>query len=241
MAFIVDIVIAVILLVSVLVGRKRGLVKTLFGCLSLVAAIVVAAMFGSYAGDLIKETEFFEGISENVARDISEYFDKTAKKGVENITSSDLDLEASPAGSLLVRLGIDSGGLEKAYIGALEKGAENVKADVVNAVQGPVLECLADAMGTLAVFILSLIALKLLSYVFDGIAKLPILSTVNKFGGLLAGAVSGVLLVFVLCMILNVVLPYFPENNIVYIGMEKDTVLYSFFLSLNPVILLLFS
>lgn len=241
MAFIVDIVIVVILLLSIYLGYRRGFVKTIFGCLSLVAAIILASMFGSHAGNLIKGTKMFGDVSENIATEISEYFDKTAKEGIENAMSAQVSLESSPLGNVLVRLGIDAQSVEKGYVSALQKGAANVKQEVVDAVSGPVLDCLANAMGTLIVFILSLIALKLLSYLVDGIAKLPLLKTVNKFGGLAAGAVSGIIFVFVLCMITQVILPYIPENPVVYVGMDKDTWLYSFFLSLNPVILLLFS
>ena len=241
MAFVVDIVIVAILLTSVFLGYKRGLVKTVFNCLSLVVAIILASMFGAYAGNLIKSTKIFNDVSENIASEISDYFDKTAKEGIENAMSADINLEASPVGNLLLRLGIDSESVEKGYVDALQKGAENVKENVTDAVAGPVLDCLARAMGTLIVFIISLIALKILSFLVDGLAKLPVLKTFNKFGGLVAGAASGIIFVFVLCMVTQVVLPYIPENPVVYMGMDKDTVLYSFFLSLNPVILLLFS
>ena len=41
-------------------------------------------------------------------------------------------------------------------------------------------------------------------------------------------------------MIVEILLPYIPQNPVIYAGMEKDTILYNFFVNLNPVILLLF-
>lgn len=241
MAYIVDIIIGIVLLVSIFFGYRRGLVKTVFGCLSLIAAIILASHFGPFAGGLIKETKLFGDVSENLACEISLYFDKTAKEGIESITSKNLNLDSSPAGDMLLRLGIDSEKLCDGYVKALSKGAENVKEDVIDAVSGPILDCIANAAGTLIVFILSLIALKLLSVIIDRIARLPILKTVNKFGGILAGALSGFVGVFILCTILELLLPCIPENPVIYPGMENDTILYSFFLGLNPVILLIFS
>ena len=98
MAFVVDIVIVAILLTSVFLGYKRGLVKTVFNCLSLVVAIILASMFGAYAGNLIKSTKIFNDVSENIASEISDYFDKTAIEGIENAMSADINLEASPVG-----------------------------------------------------------------------------------------------------------------------------------------------
>ena len=45
---------------------------------------------------------------------------------------------------------------------------------------------------------------------------------------------------FLLCMALEVLMPYIPKNPVIYAGMEKDTVLYGFFVNINPFIFLLF-
>ena len=54
-----------------------------------------------------------------------------------------------------------------------------------------------------------------------------------------AGIISGFIGVFALCMIMETMLPIIPENPVVYVGMSEHTLLYRFFVNLNPVISLL--
>ena len=66
------------------------------------------------------------------------------------------------------------------------------------------------------------------------------LNGINRLGGFVVGLVLGIFSVYILCMIVEILLPYIPQNPVIYAGMEKDTILYNFFVNLNPVILLLF-
>ncbi len=240
MAYICDIVIALVIILSVVIGCKRGLVKTAFKCLSLAAAILVAYFFGSYAGSFIKDTKVYEDFSLKTKNAITSRFDQIEAEGLAAAEKAKQEFSESDIAKTLSRFGLETDSFYEKYESAMNKGTENAKEKFAVDAAQTVMSCLANALGTLIVFVLALIALKLLSLLFDSIFKLPVLKTVNKVGGLILGLVFGLALSFVLCMAVEILLPYIPENPVIYAGMEKDTVLYSFFLNLNPVILLLF-
>lgn len=240
MAYIADIVIAVIILVSVILGYRRGLVKTAFGCLSFAAAIVIAYFFGSYAGDFIKSTDVYDSLSDKATAAISERFDEAEKEGLNKAKENFSEFENSGIGKTLERLGLETDSLYEKYEHQMNEGTENAKEKFAVEAAGKIMDCLANALGVLVTFVLSLVALKILSKICDSIFKLPVLSAINKTGGVILGLALGIVTAFAVCMAVEILLPYIPENPVFYIGMQNDTMLYNFFVNLNPVILLLF-
>jgi uncharacterized membrane protein required for colicin V production len=240
LAYICDIVIAVIVLVSAIVGRKRGFVKTAFGLLSFVCAIVLSYFFGSYAGDYIKTTSVYEDLSRKATLSISEYIDKTAEAELEKLQIRDEEMSESEIVKTLERLGLETDSFYDRYEDAIKEGTENAKEKFAQNAATKVMECLANALGVLVTFVLSLVALKILGFLVDRLFRLPVLNGINRLGGFIVGLVLGIFSVYILCMIVEILLPYIPQNPVIYAGMEKDTILYNFFVNLNPVIFVLF-
>lgn len=102
------------------------------------------------------------------------------------------------------------------------------------------MTALSNAAGFIIVFLLSRILLRILRNILDAIAHLPLIKSANKLGGLAAGFVLGAAVVFVLTAICELLLPYLPENPVLYPGMHGKTVLYSLFAGINPIFLILF-
>ena len=240
MAYICDIVIAVIILISAIVGKKRGFVKTAFGLLSFICAIAISYFFGSYAGEFIKTTSVYDDLSQKVTASISEYFDEVAEEQLEKIQLRDEKMSESGMVKNLERLGLETDSFYDRFEDAIKEGTENAKEKFARNAAVKVMECLANALGVLATFVVSLVALKILGFLVDRLFRLPVLNGINRLGGLVVGVVLGLFSVYILCMIVEILLPYIPKNPVIYAGMEKDTILYNFFVNLNPVILLLF-
>lgn len=278
MAFIVDIIIVATLLLSVLFGYKRGFIKTLFSCFSLIAAIVLAAIFGGPVGGIIKNSPLFDGISGGVTKEITEQVDSLSEAEMPLVQQNDNreamlsaadeesdtsnmqnteqakntgrkiieDFSNTDFGRTVFKLGVDSEQIKNDFgnaidnsIGALSQ-SDSVKGLLVSLIAGPVLDCVAAALGTVIVFVLALILLKIACFFLDKVFRLPLLSSVNKYGGLVAGVVSGFITVFVLCMAAQALIPVIPQNPILYSGMEDNTLLYGFFTGINPVSLFVF-
>lgn len=235
-----DLVIALILAVSAVRGYRSGFVKTAFGCLTLVAAILLSYFFGSYAADFIRTTDIYDSTKEGIRSVISDKFEGIKDEGLKDIENSRNSFEDSDMAKNLERLGLDTSSLFERYERSIEESAGNAMGDFAEETSEKIAHCLANALGVLVVFILSLIALKLLSAVLNSVFTLPVLNVINKLAGLVTGMVLGMLVCFVLCTAVEILIPHIPRNPVIYAGMENDTYLYRFFLNLNPVILLLF-
>ncbi len=238
MAFIVDIAIVILFIISIASGLKKGLIKTLFGTLSLILAIIFAISFGKSAGALIKGTEAFKQMSDSMNDYIASYFDDMLESGS---SKSQAEADKDAFDKLLKLFGADTDEIYDEYQNALQSGAENAKEDFAIKAANVITDCAATLLGTLAVFILSLAALKLLRLILEGIFKLPVLNAVNKIGGFALGVVRGALGAAVLCTVISIIIPYIPSNPVLYLGMENDTVIYKAILGLNPLLLLLFN
>lgn len=240
MVYIIDIIIILLIALSVYLGYKRGFVKTVFSCFSLVIALFSASVFGPYIGAFIKTTPVYGTMAGSIKAEISEYFDDALENGQELSHTKDGD-ESSALASSLFRFGFDMQQVKEGYENALESGAENAKEQISEKMTDKALSCFANALGMLIAFILSLILLRVISSLLSQVVKLPLLSTLNRLSGLVAGFVFGVFGVFVLCMAVEILLPFIPKNPVIYMGIDKQTTLYGMFLDLNPVILLLFA
>lgn len=237
MKYVIDVVIAAILVFSVIRGFKRGFIKTVFSCFAVVVALGLAYFFGPMVGDFIRTTDVYANVEEKVDTQIEQYFESKAGTSVQNPLE---DGSLADSFATLDRLGINVEELYGNYENAVAQGSHNLQEGFTENVASPILKALSTALGAIAVFVASLIVLKLLSLVLGGIFSLPVLKQLNHVAGLAAGAVFGVLMVFALCLIVEVILPYLPENPVLYMGMDKDTVLYGFFVKMSPMFFLLF-
>ena len=231
MEYIVDIVIIAIIVISVIAGCSRGLVKTVFGCFGVIAALACAFFLAQPAGEFIKGTAVYGKMSLRVVEIVDGYLDggaQSAQAQLDEFMNSDLS-------GTLTRLGFDIESAADTYVEKLDEAGNGFAVYITD----KVLSFLATALGALAVFLLSLILIKLLGFILECIVKLPVLKTVNRVGGGIAGAVSGIITVYIFCMALEIILPYIPDNPVIYMGMAENTFIYRYFASFNPATLIL--
>ena len=159
---IVDIVILGIVALSLLMGARRGLFRTLAELVSTIAAYVIASLLTG--GLAAAAAEWLRPIAEErLSALVSEYLSGA--------------LEKAPA---FLTAGVLEEFLERAVPEAIvEQGLYNI----------------AYALVFVAVFLLALIALRILIRMVDTVLKLPLLHEVNTLGGAAAGALKGAVLV----------------------------------------------
>ena len=121
MEFIVDIVIIAIIVVSSVIGYKKGIVNTIFGCFAVAAALVCAFFLAPHAGNFLKETSVYEKMSTRVVEIVDGYLDG----GTENIESQLKELSESSLSVTLSRLGFDFKAEADGYIERLDEAGNN--------------------------------------------------------------------------------------------------------------------
>lgn len=236
MQYIADVVLASVILFNLIRGRRRGLVKTVFGLVSVVAAIILAYAFGSTAGKMLRETKAYEDLTLRTEKSLVQYIEKSVSEDSEKAYESITD---TPFVKQLEALGIDAKKQLEEYSDSFKEGAEETAKEISKNLAQPLLEALSNAVGTVAVFFGAIVVFWILSKLLTTLCGLPFLRAVNKAGGTVLGFALGLIYAFVLCAVIKLIIPYVPQNPVIYPGMEKDTLLYGFFAGINPLYIFL--
>ena len=236
MQYIIDIILALIIVLNTVMGLKKGFVKTVFGLASVIIAVVLAYIFGSSAGSLLRTTKAYDNICDSTKESLSEYFEKEAlenkEKAFENIGSLAFVKQ-------LESMGVDTQKELERYAEALDSSAKEASSVLSEKFAVPILEFFSNILGTILVFIVSLLGMWLLSIVLRGIFSLPFLRGLNKTGGFITGLLLGLFYAFLICMVVKSLIPCLPKNPVIFEGMENKTVLYGLLSKFNPIYILL--
>ena len=181
-ALIADVVIAAALVLAVVVGAHKGLVKSLAG---------VVIVVGAFIGASFVANAFAEPVAEWLGPMIEENM-------MEKLTGQ----ETADAESLLESLHFSGERLQQMVDEVMGKVKET-GADLLSAVTDIVAHSVAYAGVYLVAFLALLVLLWLLMKPVELVVKLPLLRTVNAVGGGALGLVWGALLVFLAVWLLQ--------------------------------------
>lgn len=187
MIYVLDAIVVALFLLCVGLGWRRGFVRTVSGLLALIAAVLVAAVFSAPIAKAvytnIAAPKITAALSEQIEGDV-----------LPSETQLDTALEHLPpfVTTLLESKGLDSGAAILAKVDALDAGesaAEGITRQVIAPIAVSVLQLLCSVLLFVITYIVAAIVLRAL----DVVAKLPLIKQMNRFLGLLAGAVTGCL------------------------------------------------
>lgn len=235
MQYVIDLAIAAIVVFNLIRGRRRGLVKTVFGLVSVTAAIIIAYIFGGNAGVMLRKTALYENITDGAEKKITDYMEKSFTEDSDDAYDNIAD---SSFVKRLEALGVDAKKELEGYTVSFEEGARNTAREISKKLVNPVLEAVSNVVGTILVFAGAIVVFWILSKLLTSLFRLPFLNSVNKAGGTILGAILGLIYAFVFCTVIKLIIPYVPQNPIIYSGMENETLLYGFFAAVNPLHLL---
>ncbi len=210
-AIIADIVIAVVLVLAVVQGAHKGLVKSLAGVVIMAAAFIGASFVAN-------------ALAEPVAQWLGPVIE-------ENILEKLTTENAADAESMLSVFHFDGESLQQMVDEVTDKVKETGM-DLLHAVSDSVAQSVAYAVVYLAAFLVLLLVLWLLMKPIHLLVKLPVLRTVNALGGGALGLIWGVLLVFLAVWLLQ-------RFDLVLTGeMVENSRLLQFFVHNSPLSLL---
>lgn len=224
--FVYDIVIVLALLLFVWLGYKRGLVLTLCSLL----AVFVALIGASFLSDALAEP-VAKAIEPAVTRSIHDTVTSYRQRAPEvGATSEDEEawLQQLPLNEVLEPL-MESKffqGFAESFQQAVDDKATEIITHAARELAHYVAVQIARTIIFVAAFAAVLIAWHLLSRALDLVARLPVLSTVNAWGGGAVGLVRGALIVFIAVWLLRD--SYIPREAV------EGSVLLRFFAGANP-------
>lgn len=178
MGMVLDIILLVILLLSLILGYKKGLIGVAFNLFAFLVALVVTwILYTPITNIVINNTEIDDGIKNAII-----------EKGVIKTQENEVKEEENNVNKYVQQ-----------YV---TTPITNTTNDVIEETAKVVSEKVVAIGVAIVLFIIVRIALILLKFVAEIIAKLPIIKQFNKAGGLIYGAIRGMFIIYVLLAIL---------------------------------------
>lgn len=200
--FAYDLAAAAILLLFALWGSRKGLVLTLCSLLAVFVALIGAAFLSDALAEPVAKA-----VEPMVAARIQESLTEAIQS--TEFVSADGGVAQSPEEVALA--GVIQHlketelfqGFADAFQNAVDNGVAEVTANAAQSLAHFVAVQIARMVLFAVAFFAILIAWFFLSHALDLVAKLPVLNTLNRWGGAAAGLVKGALVLFILCWLLR--------------------------------------
>ena len=194
MSLVFDGIILCAAVIAVVLGVKRGFVKSIMGVGTLIAALFVAFAFTPTISPYIENTAFIQEIGDG----ITETIQSLSQSGENTYDLRKLfgDMPESFRQSL-ERYGADADELSAAVKPTSDADAAHVD-DLAARIADPVSGAIAGVLAFLGLFVATVVVLKILTWSLDLVFQLPVLKTANTMLGFVLGAVCALVWAWVL-------------------------------------------
>lgn len=216
--YLADAVIVVIFLLFIILGVKRGFVRSVLDLVGTLAAMLVSMWFSGIAAQWV----FSTFLQESLTRQIAE-----ALQSAPAADAADAVLSVVPE---ILRGGLEAFGITSDAINQAVAGTSGQAAAAVVAVLSPMVVSVLRGLFALVLFVFLLVIFRILSGVVCRIFRLPVLRQLDKGLGILLGITQAVLITVLLCFcaqaLISVSSPWLVETI-------QASQVYQFYLSLG--------
>ncbi len=182
-----DMVMLAVIVLAVIIGKSKGLFRMLYSLLIIFVAIFLANLFSPYVAKGIEQLKVKEKLQVKLSA------------AIESVVLE--ENETTGLGETLDKLKLPDS--VKKYI--TEKSgelAEKKGKELADRLSVEITVLIIRILGYVAVALIVIIALVAISVALKIVRKLPVLETIDAAGGGIAGLLTGVLVVFVVCLCL---------------------------------------
>lgn len=184
-------------------GHSKGLVHIVLSLGSTLAAVIIAAMLAGPVNDYIADNT---GIYTAIEKQTGKLLDKEEgdnKHALQTPVSGDENAFKNSARQVMNSLGVPVS-VQDTLLGV--DIAELAK-DGVRTAQDLVIKAVTKCVGVAIIFILLFVIMKIVLAIviraMDLLNKLPIIGDINQFAGMIAGAVYGIVIVWLALVVVN--------------------------------------
>lgn len=188
----VDLIIIIIMVSSIFVGLKKGLISCIIDIAAVIVALILAILLCRPITNVVIENTNFD---ENLATTIS-----------QNIPLSDTDFKVEANTNLPE--GIVN------YINGITENINTSKEEAFNAIGVELASGIISVIVFIAIFIIVRLVLALIKVVSKIIDKIPLLSQVNKIGGAICGAIEGAVIIYAIFAVISMIAPVISNTNL---------------------------
>lgn len=208
MKFIIDIILALIILISAFIGYKKGFIKLLLPVITFALAIYLSFTFSPKVSSFISQKYIEPAVVSAVQEKIDGAVDEGKNKanGILSFVTEKIGLDINSA--------VDS--------------RESAQTFTQNNVM-PVLKKPIHSVVTLVLFFVLSIVLGILARMVNKIIKASPVGLINQLGGVCVGAAGGIVFAVIFCVVVYLILN-FNENGFLIFTKEnlKSSYLYNY-------------
>ena len=198
MSWILDIVAVGVVILMLILGVRRGFIKTAVRLIGIIAALVAAALISTPVAEWIYTTWIASSARETVAAAAAEATVTAAQTVSEQVSAV---IAALPS---LMQSGIGAMGLGSVGVTGAPLAAEKLTTLMMETVISPLCVSLLQAVLFLLIFLAVYILARILAKMMDKVfSSLPIIRQINALLGGALGVLEGVAVVYLLTLVLR--------------------------------------
>lgn len=203
MYYIIDVVLIAVIAVCMIIGYIKGFIDQVLDLVSGVAALFAAYFLSPLITPFVSERLLYGKIENYTTGALNNII--SGAKAPDLFGSGQVN---DSFRSFLSNFGADYDAIKAGFMEKATENAEEAVAGITKKIAGPVSYALSYAICFALIFIASLFILWLIKHLLDLAAKIPVLKHANKALGLVAGALLGIIIVWVISFGLKLGLPY---------------------------------
>ncbi len=226
MKYLLDAVVILIFLLSILIGHKRGFIKTVAGIVALVAALAVSSLLCGPVSEFVYDKTIEPALTEVVAEQV----EQAQGNAIEQLDSAYQSLPTFVK-NLLAQAGVED---VDDLAQTIPMGTNIPISESVNAVIRPVLLPLLRAICSLVLFFITYVIASILLRVLNLVAKLPLLKQLNKTLGSIGGVVSGMLWVLIAVTVIQILAATAAADGAITLQTISETTVVNWLSGINP-------
>lgn len=188
----VDLIIIIIMVSSIFVGLKKGLISCIIDIAAVIVALILAIILCRPITNVVIENTNFD---ESLATTIS-----------QNIPLSDTDFKVEANTNLPE--GIVN------YINGITENVNTSKEEAFKTIGVELASGIISVIVFIAIFVIVRLVLALIKVVSKIIDKIPLLSQVNKIGGAILGAIEGAIIIYAIFAVISMIAPVISNTNL---------------------------
>ena len=193
-----DFAVLIIIAVFTFIGLRNGFLYSVFRLLSYLLSVIFAVKFYPVLSGILQKTVFFDSVKMSVIRGLMKQQGQTVSKAGETAAQSVVDGLKLP------------GFLKDSILEHIQKSNIIDFSGIINAVGSEIASLVMNILSLILIYVLIRFGLIFAKIIIKTIARVPVFRQLDKTGGIVLGAVEGILAVYVICAVL-VLFSAFPK------------------------------
>ncbi|WP_024832997.1 CvpA family protein [Ruminiclostridium josui] len=204
-----DFAVLIIIAVFTFIGLKNGFLYSVFRLLSYILSVIFAVKFYPVLSEILQNTVLYESVKMSVIRGLMKQQGQTVSHAGDTVAQTVVDGLKLP------------GFLKDSILEHVQNSNIFDLTGVINAVGSEIASLVMNILSLILIYVIIRFGLIFAKIIIKTIARVPVFRQLDKTGGIVLGAVEGILAVYVICAVL-VLFSAFPKFSSSIEEIEKS-------------------